>query len=83
MQKMKVNFQKLLIFKRIIKELHDLFQVGFLELIGKGPGGLSKAPTRERREKLLGEWGLTKFIHSRFERRQVVGFRKYRRKAIS
>ena len=48
-------------------------------MLGKGNGGLSKAPTlKERSERLIGEGDKIEinFIDLRFERGHAVGFRK-------
>ena len=50
-------------------------------MLGKGHGGLYKASTKEERregERLRGEGDQIKFIDLRFERWQVVRFRKAR-----
>ena len=52
-------------------------------MLGKGHGGLYKAPTKEERKKQKAkrrERDQVKFIDLRFERWQVIGFRKGRRK---
>ena len=51
-------------------------------MLKKGHGGLYKAPTKEEEEseKLRGERYQIKFIDLRFERWQVVRFRKARRR---
>ena len=42
-------------------------------MLGKGHGGLYKAPKKEESERLRRERDLVKFIDLRFERWQVVG----------
>ena len=49
-------------------------------LLGKGHGGLYKAPTKEESEKLRGGRDQVRFIDLRFELWQVVRFRKGRRR---
>ena len=49
-------------------------------LLRKGNGGLYKVPTKEESEQLRGERDQIKFIDLRFERWQVVGLRKARRR---
>ena len=51
-------------------------------MLGKGLGGLYKAPTEEKEEgeRLRGERDQIKFVDLRFERWQVVRFRKARRR---
>ena len=48
----------------------------------KGRGDLYKVPIKEESERLRGERDQIKFIDLRFERWQIVGFRKARRKDI-
>ena len=45
-------------------------------MLRKGRGGLYKAPAKEEKERLRGERDQIKFIDPRFERGQVVRFRK-------
>ena len=50
-------------------------------MLRKGHGGLYRATIKEeRRGRLKGERDQSKFIDLRFERRQVVRFRKARRR---
>ena len=51
-------------------------------MLGKGHGGLYKAPLRkkEENERLRGEGCQLKFIDFRFERRQIIGLRKSRKR---
>ena len=49
-------------------------------MLGKGHGGLYKAPTNEESEWLRGEGDQIKFIALRLERWQVVSFKKVRRR---
>ena len=55
--------------------------------VEEGQGGLHKAPTKEERKQMLrgekeGERDQIKVIDLRFEKWQVVGFRKARRRQI-
>ena len=45
-------------------------------MLGKGPGGLHTAPTKEENGRVGGEGDKIKFIDLTFERGQVAGFRK-------
>ena len=47
---------------------------------GKGHGGLCKAPTLKKNERLRGEGGKIKLIDLGFERWQVVGYKKGRKR---
>ena len=49
-------------------------------MLRKGHGDLYKAPTKEESKRLRGERDQIKFIDLRFERWQVVRFRKARRR---
>ena len=51
-------------------------------MLGKGYGGLYKAPTKEKKESdgLREERNQIKLIDLRFERWQVAGFRKARKR---
>ena len=49
-------------------------------MLGKDRGGIYKAPAKEENERLRGERDQIKLIDLRFERGQVVGFRKARRR---
>ena len=49
------------------------------DCVGEGHGGLYKSPLIEESDRLRGEGYQVKFIDPRFERWQVVGFRKGRR----
>ena len=49
-------------------------------MLEKGYGGLYKAATKEESDRLRGERDQIKFVDLRFERWQVVRFRKARRR---
>ena len=49
-------------------------------MLRKGHGGLYKGPAKEESRRLRGEMDQIKFIDLRFERWQVIRFRKARRR---
>ena len=49
-------------------------------MLGKGHGGLYKAPTKEERKRLRGEEDKIKFIYLGLVRGQDVGFGKGRKR---
>ena len=49
-------------------------------MLGKGPAGPCKAPIKEESMRLRGKGDTIKFVDLRFEREEVVGFGKGRRR---